>query len=35
MFLQKNRGKQFLCGHKILTACVFVTQLSTDVGISV
>jgi hypothetical protein len=34
MFLQKYKEKQFLCGHKILTG-VFVTQLSSNVGISV
>jgi hypothetical protein len=33
MFLQKYKGKQFFCGHNILTEGVFVTQLSSNVGI--
>jgi hypothetical protein len=35
MFLQKCKDKQFVCGHNILTEGVFVTQLSSNTGISV
>ena len=35
MFLQKFENKQLFCGHKILTECVFVTQLYINVGISI
>jgi len=35
MFLQKWKDKQFVCGHNILTEGVFVTQLSSNAGISV
>jgi len=35
MFLQKYKDKQYFCGHSILTEGVFVTHLSSNVGISV
>lgn len=35
MFLGKYKEKEYFCGYKILTAGVFVTQLSSDAGISV
>jgi hypothetical protein len=35
MFLGKYKEKQYVCGYKILTTGVFVTQLSSDAGISV
>jgi hypothetical protein len=34
-FLQKYKEKQFFCGHTVLTEGVFVTQLPSNVGISV
>ena len=34
LFLQKYKDKQFFCGHNILLEGVFVTHLSSDVGIS-
>jgi hypothetical protein len=34
MFVHKYREKQFFCGNKILTEGVFVTQLSSNAGIS-
>jgi hypothetical protein len=34
-FLLKYKDKQFFCGHNILTEVMFVTQLSSDAGISV
>jgi hypothetical protein len=35
MLLQKYKEKQFFCDHNILTEGVFVTQLSSNAGISV
>jgi hypothetical protein len=35
MFFQKYKEKQFFCGYNILTEGVFLTQLSSNVGISV
>ena len=34
MVLRKYKGKRFLCGQNILTDALFVTQLSSYVGIS-
>jgi len=34
VFLQKYKDKQYFYGHSILTEGVFVTQLSSNVGIS-
>jgi hypothetical protein len=35
MFLQKYKEKQFVCVDNILTEGVFVTELSSNVGISI
>jgi len=35
MFSRKYKNKEFCCGHNILTEGVFVTQLSSNAGISV
>jgi len=32
VYFYANKGKQFLCGHSILTEGVFVTQLPSNVG---
>jgi hypothetical protein len=35
MFLRQYKEKQFFCEHNVLTEGVFVTQLSSNAGISV
>jgi hypothetical protein len=35
MFLRQHKEKQFSCGHSILTAGVFVTQLPNNAEISI
>jgi len=35
LFFYANKSKQFLCGYNIWTEGVFVTQLSSNAGLSV